>query len=188
MVRNLPALALQSLLIFLSLSMVAQATEIYRTVDENGRVIFTDKPQGENSEKVDVPEPIIVPEVIPKPRPRPSQRQERTPTSYDVVLAYPTPELHINPGTFHLPVQVSTQPNVHPRHNLVILDNGEPVDGMVIQYIIRGTHSIQAQVLDERGKVLGSSQAVTVYVHRPTINSRRQIQAREQANQPAPAN
>jgi hypothetical protein len=153
------------------------ATDIYKTVDDNGRVTYTDKPTGANSEKVTVQEPIVVPRIIPAPRPtRPEA--PLTPGSYSVNLSYPTPEMHLNPGTFHLPVQVSTDPNVHPLHRLVIFDNGEPVGGLIIEYIIRGTHSIQAQVLDQAGKVLGSSEPVTVYVHRPTVNSRNNIQPR----------
>jgi len=156
-----------------------QAQEVYKTVDESGNVTYTDKPVNSTSKKIEVEEPIVVPRVIPTPRTvKISPTKPAAPTSYTVTINYPTPELHINPGTWDLPLQVSTEPNVHPDHKLVVLDNGEPVDGMIIKYIIRGTHVIQAQVLDEKGKVISSSDPVTVYVHRPTINSRKNIDQR----------
>ena len=165
------------LLLFASASL-CMAQEIYKTVSPDGNVAYTDKPTGPNSVKVEVAEPIVVPPVIPAPqksKPEPPQ----TPASYEVTLVYPTPELHINPGTFHLPIQVITDPGLDPQHKLVILDNGEPVQGAVIEYIIRGSHVIEAQVVDQKGKVLGSSEPVNVYVHRPTVNSRRNIEERQ---------
>ena len=154
-----------------------QAQDVYKTVDESGNVTYTDKPVNARSKKIEVQEPISVPRVIPSPRTvKVSPSKPAVPTSYIVTLDYPTPELHINPGTFDLPLQASTEPSLHPTHTLVVLDNGEPVDGMIIKYITPGTHVIQAQVLDEKNKVLGSSEAVTVYVHRPTINSRKNIE------------
>lgn len=167
--------------LLLMVSTLCLATDVYKTVDEQGRVIYTDKPTGTNSELVKIPEPIVVPEVIPKPRIE-APKEPAPPTSYNVTMTHPTPEMHINPGTFHLPIQVNTNPSVHPLHRLVVLDNGQPIDGMMIEYIVRGTHTIQAQVLDQRGKVLGSSEVVTVYVHRPTINSRENIKRRESNN------
>ena len=167
------------LLAFFCWTTLGVAGDVYKTVDENGNVTYTDKPIGPNSEKITVEEPISVPRVIPQPRtikvsPPPG------PQSYKVIMTYPTPELHLNPGTFDLPIQVSTEPNVHPDHKLVVLDNGEPIEGMLIEYIIRGSHVIQAQVVDAKGKVLGSSDPVNVYVHRPSINSRNNIEQREQ--------
>ena len=158
---------------------------MYKTIDANGNVIYSDKPTGPNSEKIDVAEPIVVPRVIPQTRTvKVTPPPLAAPTSYIVAMTYPTPEMHINPGTFHLPVQVSTEPTLHQDHRLVILDNGEATEELIIEYIIRGTHVIQAQVVDAKGNVLGSSDAVNVYVHRPSINSRRNLEAREQNRSP----
>jgi len=156
------------ILVFLLLfTSFATAQHVYKTVDENGRVIYTDKPDGNNPEKIEVREPNLVPGIIPSPRP--SQTTPSAPNKYQVTIINPAPETHLNPGTFNLAIDVTTQPTVHESHHLVILDNGAPVAGSVIEYIAPGSHQIQAQVLNRQGKVLGSSDTVMVYVHRARI-------------------
>lgn len=145
----------------------AFATEVYKTVDQNGNVIYTDTPKNANSEKVEVREPIVVPATVPTRTLKPQSQEPQIPTEYKVTIVQPTPETHLLPGNFHLPIQVSTEPNVHADHSLIIYDNGEAIEGNIIQYIIRGSHAIHAEVVNKRGKVLGTSAPVTVYVHRP---------------------
>ncbi len=173
-----------ALFVFISFAQLALmsssfATEVYKTVDKNGRVIYTDKPSTDSesqSEKVNIGEPITVPGVIPASRPqrRNSSEQQNAPSQYTVSITQPLPETHINPGVFTVAIQTSTDPAIHESHQLVILDNGNAIPSPVIQYITPGSHRFVAQVLNEKGKVLGESAPVMVYVHRPNLNNRRQ--------------
>ena len=162
---------LKIIILSLALTQVAVAADVYKTVDDNGRVIYTDTPSGNNSEKVDIGEPIVVPGLVPRSRPT-KKLSPILPTEYDVTIVQPAPETHINPGVFTVSIQVSTEPEVHEFHQLVILDNGEVLPSPVIEYITPGSHRLVAQVIDENGKILGSSAAVMVYVHRSNLNNR----------------
>lgn len=168
---------LRNILVFLSTTILFQplafSADVYKTVDKNGQIIYTDKPIGSHSEKVDIGEPIVVPSVVPISRPsRNSSRTLAPPTHYTITIDEPAAETHINPGVFNLQIKVSTTPTVHDSHQLVILDNGSALPSALIEFIAPGSHHLQAQVINERGKVISSSAPVMVYVHRPNINNR----------------
>jgi hypothetical protein len=170
------SLALLVISVLLMLIGGANAQEVYKVVNEDGSVTYTDDPGDKPAEKVELREPTVVPAVTPRP-PLQSNRDnnDNVPKSYEVLITSPEPETHLNPGDWDLAVVVATDPGVHASHRVQILDNGEVKSDegstLVIKAISRGTHTLTAQVVNERGRVISTSAPVTVYVHRPTVNS-----------------
>ncbi|MCH2556193.1 MAG: DUF4124 domain-containing protein [Alcanivorax sp.] len=156
---------------------------IYRTVDENGNVLFTDNPPDKGrAEPVRIGPvntmdgrretlPVMAPD-----RPEPvGESEEPTPadTGYRA-LRITTPA---DGATVRMPqdnpvaVQASAEPALLSGHRLVILDNGQPVDGGALDFPNPGTHRLQAAIEDENGRRLITSSPVTLYVHRTNIDS-----------------
>lgn len=159
--------------LLLSLCCFAVA-QVYKTTDENGRVIYTNTPGDKKAEKVDISEPNTMEPVRPRAPLSGGQKPSADiPTSYEVTITAPANETHLNPGQWDLTVQVSTTPNLHSSHHIQITDNGAVINSegtsAIIANIVRGTHALRAEVLDGTGRVIGSSPVVTVYVHRPTV-------------------
>lgn len=156
---------------------------IYRTVDENGNVLFTDNPPDK-----DRAEPVRVGpvntmegrrETVPVMAPdRPEPRQENPPpapagSGYQA-LRITVPE---DGATVRIPqdnpvaVQASVEPALRAGHRMVILDNGQPVAGGTLDFPNPGTHRLQAAIEDENGRRLITSAPVTLYVHRTNTDT-----------------
>jgi hypothetical protein len=70
-------------------------------------------------------------------------------------------------------VRASVSPAMVRGHRMRLMQNGQPVEGMLINWPDRGTHTLQVQVVNSKSEVLGESAPVVVYVHRTTVNSPR---------------
>jgi hypothetical protein len=147
------------------------AAEVYKVVDENGRVTYTDAPaKGQTAEKLELKETNSVPRTRVTTRLSPAEEKQTIPTDYQVQITYPPNDYHVNPGQRDLSVQVAVDPPLHPNHSLQITDNGESVDGTTLENIVvRGAHRLQAKVVDEQGRVVSESAPVRFYVHRPAV-------------------
>lgn len=158
------------------------AQTVYRTVDEDGRVTYTDRPPANNEDESEARLPHInaVPET---PTRSQSQRQSRErPTEqqelrYEPNIISPTPESSVPPGQRDLSITVALDRDLRDGHFLAYYLNGELLTEtrerqFVVQEIVRGTHQIDVEVLAPDGSVLGSASPVTVYVHRTSVINR----------------
>ncbi|MGH1471838.1 MAG: DUF4124 domain-containing protein [Cellvibrionaceae bacterium] len=152
----------------LSFLQLAHSADIYKTVDENGKVTYSDKITSDKSVKLEAKELNTVPPAAPAP-PKQAEQKSLIPTEYQITISSPANESHINPDQRDVTVEVSTVPNVYIKHTLQISDNGSLIAGSSIKNITRGTHILVAIVKDERGRVISRSSPVTIYVHRPTV-------------------
>ncbi|MEJ2417440.1 MAG: DUF4124 domain-containing protein [Exilibacterium sp.] len=153
------------------------AADIYKTVDENGKVIYSDNPRGKKIEAVDLPtvnrqpaQPVI------QQRKNIANATTVGPKSYDIDIETPTDQTHVPPGQRDLIVNTSITPPLFKNHKIQVLLDGQlqqsgRSNNVVIKEIFRGAHQIEARVIDQKGNTLGRSEAVTVYVIRPTVSN-----------------
>lgn len=146
---------------------------IYRMTDEQGRVIFTDSPPAGADAREVRPQPS---NIMPAPARPQGQARPSPPASPDAFAGYSEIVIHAPAAdqTFQNPqqpisVQVGVTPALQAGHQLRILHNGTPLAGTQLVQPVRGAHTLVAQVLDDDGKVLAESGAVTVHVHRPSV-------------------
>ncbi len=147
------------------------AGEIYKKVDKEGNITFSDQPQKE-AEKIEV-EPVNI-----------LERQPLTPVITPVEevafeyssIAITSPENDETlRNTGDITVSGTLSPSLRGDHRIEFLDNGvalQPASkslGISLQNLDRGTHSFVMQVIDDDGKVLISSQPVNLHVHRNFI-------------------
>lgn len=161
-------------LCLLVLSFFTQA-EIYKTVDENGNVIFTDNPHGEKVEEVELP-PVNTQPRYTSGKPKKSKKfTYKAPTKYDISITSPADQTQVLSGQRDLTVIARIAPKLFPGHKIQVLLNGTPFGPsstkaqITLKEIYRGAHQIQAAVVNDKGKVISRSNAVTVYVRRATV-------------------
>lgn len=152
----------------------AGATEIYRWVDEQGNVIFSDVPRP-GAKKVEVGEVSTVPG---QPVPAPSRKpmEAAAPRYTRLGIASPEDEATIR-NQQHLNVEVVSDPALDggAGHRVQFYLDGErygqPVEGtsIVVQPIYRGTHQVGAAIVDARGKELVRAAPITIYVHQASL-------------------
>lgn len=168
----MPLRLLSCLLLSLVISHAASA-EIYKTVDKNGRVVYTDQPGNESAEKVTLPPINTLPpeEASPYSPPPPEQDQQ---ASYEIKIMSPRDNVAIPPGQRDLGIAVVINPALGPDHILLYFMNGELLQestatNIVVEDVNRGANTIYVEAVDSNGTSLGKSPSVVVNVIRPII-------------------
>ncbi len=112
--------------------------------------------------------------------PAPQAPQATSDTTTDIAAAYQqlrilSPEdganIHSAPGNITIALQL--EPVLQDAHRLRLLLDGRPTPAQQspefrLQYLDRGTHQVQAQVIDAQKRVLITSDTHTFYMHRPS--------------------
>ena len=154
------------LLAVLVVAPLAQA-EMYRWVDEEGNVQFSDTPppQGTPAERMEVPEPSSVVETY-KPPKAPTeaegsaQQDGEQATRYRLAITSPANDEAVRQNAGNVTVTVDLKPALQPGHRLRLyldgnlLDNGGTRTTVNLTNVPRGTHTLRAEVVDGNGKVL----------------------------------
>ena len=184
MTRYLPHLLIA---ILLAGSTAANAQQLYKIVDKNGKVTYTDKkPSSDvNYEKITVTTAKPNPEAAQKARAskqrwQPQQKSD-TPKRFrgysEVVIASPQNDQTILNDQQRLAVKLALTPGLQPGHKAQLLFDGESFDepsknlNFVLTDLERGSHSIQVNIIDANGKTIASSNSVTVHVKRPIVRN-----------------
>lgn len=140
--------------------------DVYRYVDERGNQVFTDAPR-EGAQKVQTGPVMTVP--FPKATPSPvaspgasagSAAKKPAAEAYVVTLLGPKADEVYRRGGDDIPVAVSVNPALAEGHKLVVLLNGVEWKDTVLRFdgsLDRGTHTLEARVLDGQGVVMASS-------------------------------
>ena len=150
---------------------------IYKTVDENGNVIFTDtKPDNQISEEVKLKPVTPLPPVTFKyriPVSQPEETQSSDDLYTELAIIEPADGATVrNSGNFSVTVQ--TLPQLMPGHHLRLLLDGRAVDKpkrtftFTLINVDRGSHQLQLQVMDRNNRVVQSI-SNTVYVQRTIV-------------------
>lgn len=145
-----------------------QVQRIYRTVDEQGRTVFTDAPDPRGpAQEVEVRPQNTIPMVLPTVTPPAEEKADDEFSGYELAITSPANQETLN-NPESMTISVSVNPPPGKGHVLRILDNGEEVT-KVVEWPDRGEHRLLAQVVGEDGRVLAESAPVVVYVQRVSI-------------------
>lgn len=162
-------------------SSMAAAQPVYKTVDEEGRVTYSDKPPAQREQGDEAQLPAV--NTMPEQRVQRSgqNRQRNQPQAevpnYQLYIINPTPESSVPPGQRDLNIVAGLEPNLAPGHTLAFYMDGERLTQtrerqFLVQEIYRGSHTIEVEVLDADGRAITRSEPVVVHVHRPSVINR----------------
>lgn len=157
---------------------------VYKSIDAQGNVVYTDEPQ-DNAKPLELP-PLST---IPPPKSvnlAPAEKSDSgdADTKYEqITIISPTQDetLRNNAGNVNVSMALSPGLNKAAGHRIqFFLDGqtyGEPgmSENIVFQQMDRGTHTVEAAVVDGSGKELLRSSANRFYLHRESINFRRGV-------------
>lgn len=144
--------------------------EVYKHIDETGKVTYTDQPSPEAT-PVDIKE-LNTLKPLPVRVPEPATPNTKADPDYIITITSPANNGIVANGLVGLAVTSSVSPKLQPGDQLQLLIDGKAhskntTGQFQIASIQRGTHSLQVALLDEAGEILAKSAAVSVTVYRP---------------------
>lgn len=135
------------------------AETVYKTVDDNGNVIFTDKPS-EEAETIKIQE---LENTIGNPNPakyKPSTPKVEAFTYKSFTVTSPASGAGVRSNNGNVTISLSLEPALNRGHKVLISLDGKQIGtglSVSLQNVDRGTHSISAKVIDNNGKSLIST-------------------------------
>jgi len=159
----------------------AADSKIFKTTDEAGNTVFTDRPQEEDAQEVEVKEPMTFPadeyaREYRKFEPATNEETGDAGPPYTLEITSPAPDEAIRSNAGDMKVTFRILPGLKAGHRLDLV-----MDGAVEQQILapgpislenvdRGTHQLQLQVTDlKRNEVLQSSEPVSFTILRHSV-------------------
>jgi len=173
------------MLLFLVPLVTAAAEEgetIYRTVDEDGNVIYTDKPPSDDAEPVKLDPVTTIPAYRDDNTSLDSDEggeQPSVPAYGGLAITYPTPDEAIRHNGGQVPFELELQPGgieLAEGHRVEIVVDGS-VKGsgtpptVTAGTIDRGPHDAFARVVDAGGNTLVQSQTVNFFLLRASVGN-----------------
>lgn len=177
-----------SLLLSLGLwAATASAAEVYRSVDPDGNVQYSDQPKA-NAQIIQIPTaPKLPPENsgtagAPEPQatvPPPDPTAAKFPGYNKVVIVNPPNDGTVWDNSGNVSIEVSVDPPLQQAlgHKLVVLLNGKllgppmAASGFTVGNLDRDTYTLQARIVDGGGQVMRESPPSVFYMKRITTNS-----------------
>lgn len=163
----------------------AMASKIYRTTDDEGNVVYTDDPPGDDAEPVEleplttVPGPSTDEEAAADDAPQASKskQQKKKNAVTGIRVVYPKNDKGIRHNGGNVPVRVALEPEgaALPKGQRVeiVLDGevrgrgrGEEI---VVSGVIRGPHTVYARLVDARGNTRFQSESVKFFLLRKAL-------------------
>lgn len=167
------------IVIMFSLCAASGAQDIYRTVDQNGNVIFSDVPT-KGAEKIQLKETTTIKSLdsVPSTVVTPAPPKEAAFSYKSISITTPANDEAIRDNTGDVSIKVEVEPTLRPGHQVVVyLDGKETTQGTGIAFslenIDRGTHQLRASIKDPDGHILISSKSTTFHLLRQSVIKRK---------------
>ncbi len=167
----------------LAVTLVAQSQEIYRWVDKNGVVHYSDQPDSPNAELINVIEPNAY-EAQEQEQAADSgagdsgepEEDEPAVSPYgSLSIVSPTPDQVFFGADAVVNVAADLQGTLRPDHTVVFFLNGnrKQADGLSTDYsgLARGTYFLRVSIMDGTGRPVITSQQTNFHVRQPSMNS-----------------
>ena len=151
----------------------ALAQKVYKVIQPDGTVMFTDSPQpGDGAEEVDMrPLNTTPPLASPTDAFDDSPAAELEKGYAEVRITSPENEASIRDNAGNVNVDVKISPSLRSGDKVELKLDGQAIGGgrktnFALTDMERGTHSLQAVVKNSNGKVVASSESVTFTLQR----------------------
>lgn len=162
-------MVLRSFILLLFVALPTSAA-VYKWVDEDGKVHYSDSPKA-GAEKVVPKKHSNITLVAPSTPVTPAEALPEAP-KYQIGFQSPEQNATVRNNNGQLELSISVEPQLASRHRVQLLLDNKVVrtlgggGNFALDNLDRGEHQLQAQVIDNHGKVLASSPTRTVFLHR----------------------
>ena len=172
---------LLALLLALLTTTFATYAEVFRQVDKDGNVTYSDVPSKAKQKPVTVT-PMTTFKAPVSKRPISDNKSKAKPkvTKYQSLTVQEPAEnsvIRANDGNISVAVESTPELDTDAGHKIIILIDGSPAkrneaDPKIVAGVSRGEHSISAQIIDDKEQVLiTSTNTVKINVLRASVNS-----------------
>lgn len=170
----------------LLLGTAAQA-QVYKTVDKDGNVVYTDKPPTPGAEPMNLPALSVVP--VPESQARASRASKRhtdeegNVTDFNALrrgyrdfrIVQPLPEQSFNGTNNIATIAWETEYALQQGMSVIISINGQAMEPTTQQVIAserldRGEHQVSATLVDARNRTVATAEPVTFFVRQWSQN------------------
>ncbi len=149
---------------------------LYKGLDEEGNVVYSDKPFADSEKFTPPPITVIQAPKIP-PKEESTEEQPVTETTYKKLsIAAPTDDQTIwNEPQLIVSLRLAPALDIAAGHTTWLLMDGKPLvknsQSLTLQIgrSDRGSHTLTAQVRNKKGKILKSSRSITVHIKNTVI-------------------
>jgi hypothetical protein len=181
--------AMRSILILagLAVSLVAASQDIYRWVDKDGVVHFSDQPGSDSAVLIKTVEPNTMDAAESSSVAASTGGDEDEPPAEEVApyqrlsIVSPTPDQVFFGGEAVVSATAELDGTLRPDHSVVFFLNGNrhAAQGLSMDFqdLERGSYFLRASILDQAGRPVLSSQQISFHVRQPSINSPQSPQA-----------
>ncbi|WP_166266210.1 DUF4124 domain-containing protein [Marinobacter caseinilyticus] len=152
--------------------------EVYRYLDKNGNVTFSDEPRkGAETVKVRPVTTVTLPKMKDvEARARQPEAEEKTQAKPYDAITFDAPEdgTAFYSGNGDIELRVSSSPALKKGHRFEVDIDGQPVGqnpsgSFTVRNIDRGTHNASAFVVDSKGQRIQSGSRISFTLHRPSV-------------------
>ncbi len=161
-------------LLLLCLPLTVGAKTVYKYYDADGNVVFTDTPVP-GAEKIVLPDPQTYSSPAPRrvnslPEMPDTPAGDLSPYSQFKIRS-PSPDQTFR-NVEDVLVTLSIMPRLRAGHKVEVLLDGKaigapkPSPQFALQNVARGTHTVEARILDANGKQVATTGSVTFHMHR----------------------
>ena len=160
----------------LLLMMSTLQAEIYKWVDGDGNVHFSDKPRP-GAETITLPptQTFSPPAATEPAATTPDIPRKTVPTYTKIMIVQPQDQETVRNNQGIVSVISRIEPELNKGDTLQLLYDGSPVGEpqtepvFTLNQVYRGRHTLQLQILNESGSVIGSSDTITIFMHRARV-------------------
>jgi hypothetical protein len=154
----------------------AAQAEVYRQVDAQGNVTFSDEPSS-GAEAIEVKPVTTI--TLPKLqdlelREQPEIQQQKPDSIYDSVqIISPQDKEAFNSGNGNVEFRIISSPLLRDGHKYEVTLDGQPVGQsatgtIMVQHMDRGTHQAGVNIINRDGIQVASGAGITFTIHRPS--------------------
>lgn len=162
------------LLILLSFQALATSAKIYVWRNEEGVLVFSDSPRpGAEEVKIEQKNDNIMSSIDTSVLDiNPQQIEEK----YEVDIIQPEKNATIRDNTGSVYLSARIKPIFKQGLKIQLYLDGKPHNEpqthamFILRDVDRGEHQVKMSLLDDKGKIIASSETITFYMHRATIN------------------
>lgn len=152
------------------------AAAVYRWVDKDGNVHYSDTPV-KGAKKIRVQSPQTY-KSLPYKKIEPTKKQKKPDPSktYQVAIVKPGEKETVidNAGNVEIEFKVTPRLQLNRDHKIVLLLNGKEKMSLTtlktkLENVDRGTHTLSARVIGRKGEILSNSGTVTFHLKRQSL-------------------
>lgn len=150
---------------------------VYKHVNPDGSIEFTDVPQKIGEDPVEVPPASsYTPPPTPKPAAPTTPTVKQTAVSYESVsITSPAHDSTVRDNEGNISISIGCKPGLQKGHGFLLMMDDKQVgkgaqNTFQLKNIDRGSHTFIVQVIDENDKMIIQSTSVTVHLHRASVN------------------